>query len=74
MQCVFFAKLLALVSISCQTNVDLSVDITPFLGVAKRPNQFLKCFRMLWSVFKASQKIERLANIAAMIELPCDRR
>src|SRR6516165_10354982 len=57
-----------LVSISCQTNVELSVNITPFLGVAKRPNQFLKCFRMLWSVFKPSQKIERLANIATMIE------
>src|SRR6516165_11634619 len=62
------------VSISCQTNVDLSVDIAPFLGVAKCPNQLLKCFRMLGSVFKPCQKIKRLAYIATMIELSCDRR
>src|SRR5215469_8958875 len=61
-------------SILRQANVDLSVDIAPFLGVAKCPNQFLKCFRMLRSVFEPSQKIKRLANISAMIELPCDRR
>src|SRR5262249_48824310 len=61
-------------SISCQTNVDVPVDVQPFLGLAKNPNQFLKSFRMLRSVFEPCQKIKRLANIAAMIKLPCDRR
>ena len=61
-------------SISLQPNVDFSVDKAPFLSVAKCPNQFLKCFRMLRSIFKPCQKIKRLANIATMIELACDRR
>src|SRR5215469_18721015 len=61
-------------SISYYTNVYFPVDIAPFLGLAKSPNQFLKSFRILRSVFKPCQKIKRLANITAMIELPCNRR
>jgi len=57
-----------------QTNVDFAIDILPFLRLSKCPNQFLKRFGMLGSVFKPREKVEGFANIAAMIKLPCDGR
>jgi len=59
---------------SNQTDVDFAINIPPFLRFPKRSNQFFKCLGMLRSVFKPREKVERFANIAAMIKLPCDGR
>jgi hypothetical protein len=52
----------------------LALDIGPLLGGAQFTDEILEQRRVLGRVFEPGQEIERLAEVAAVIKLPRDRR
>src|SRR5882762_1944716 len=55
-------------------HIHLALDIRPFLGGAQFTDEFLEHGFVLGRVFEPGQEIEGLAEVAAMIKLPRDRR
>jgi len=60
--------------VTCQAKVDLALDVTPLLGGAQPFHQFLKKGRVLGRELEPGQEIERLAEVAPMMQAPGDRR
>src|SRR6266516_5912397 len=60
--------------LTLHADIDLALDIAPLLGGAQRADQFLERIRIGGRVFEPGQEVEGFAEIAAVIELPGDRR
>jgi hypothetical protein len=61
-------------SSALEPHVDLALDVAPLLGLAQSPDQVVERARVALGEFEPREKIERLAELARVVEAPRDRR
>jgi len=57
---------------SRESNIDLSFDVPPLLGLSEDTHEFLKRVDIRWSIFEPSKEIEGLAEIATVVQATSD--
>src|SRR5258705_5200713 len=60
--------------LALHADIHLALDIAPLLGGAQRADQLLERISIGGRVFEPGQEVEGLVEVAAVIELPGDRR
>jgi len=57
-----------------EAEVDLPFDVGPFLSSSQPPHEFLEGDRMLGRELEPCEEVERLTEVAAVVQTPRDRR
>lgn len=57
---------------SRESNIDLSFDVPPLLGLSEDTHEFLKRVYIRWSIFEPCKEIEGLAEIATVVQATSD--
>jgi hypothetical protein len=53
-----------------QADINFSVNMVPFLGLAQPAHQLFKTFAMLWRKFEPGKKVEGFAKLATVVQAP----